>query len=494
MYISAGHDATADAAQIILQAGGNAFDAAIAALFTAFVAEPCMASGGGGGFANIYTADHQLIIYDFFCQTPKRKRIVNEVEFFPVHLDFGEKKETYHIGKGSTGTPGTIAGIFALHQSLGSIPMKYLVEPAIKAAKEGVAINQFQHQDMVLLQEILGQKETGRNIFFDGDNIKDIGELTYMSGLADFLDYLAGEGRDAFYQGEIAHKIVNEYESGGGYLTLEDLRDYQVIQRKGLSIPFRGYEVITNPLPAFGGALLALSLNGLKTIPENQNHLEESHIQMWYETLAKFSESEKNKSIIPSLLNRAGIPFDHPTKRGSTTHFNIVDKWNNAISLTTTVGEGCGYFIEGTDMQMNNMLGEASLVPEGFHNWKTDVRLSTMMSPTVVLDKEKKLWATIGSGGASRIPYAIAQVLSHIIDYQLRPEVAVNAPRVHLENGVFNVEHGFEATFDESLIKEELKQWQSSSMFFGGVNAIVRQNGKWIPAADERRFGVIRSA
>ena len=150
---------------------------------------------------------------------------------------------------------------------------------------------------------------------------------------------------------------------------------------------------------------------------------------------------------------------------------------------------------------MNNMLGETSLVPEGFHNWKTDVRLSTMMSPTIVLDDKQKIWAALGSGGASRIPYAIAQSLSHIIDYQLTPDEAVNAPRVHLENGIFNIEHGFDGIFDESLIINsagqnylKVKNWESSSMFFGGVNAIVQQNGKWVPAADQRRFGVTRGA
>ncbi|MEL6925053.1 MAG: gamma-glutamyltransferase, partial [Bacteroidota bacterium] len=237
--ISAGHDITADAAVDVLEAGGNAFDAAIAALFAAFVAEPCMASGGGGGFANVYTADHESIVFDFFCQTPRHKRPVSEVEFYPVELDFGDKQEVYHVGKGSSGTPGSIAGIFALHEALGTMPMRELVQPAIQAAAEGVVMNDFQYLDMNLLREILAKDERAQTIFFKDDAIKPVGDKIYMQGFADYLDYLSREGRDAFYRGEVAHKMVADYQVGGGYLQLEDLKNYEVKIRKGLQFIFR---------------------------------------------------------------------------------------------------------------------------------------------------------------------------------------------------------------------------------------------------------------
>ncbi len=486
--IAAGHDATADTAQEILRNGGNAFDAAIAALMTSFVAEPCMASGGGGAFANIRKADGTLLIYDFFCQTPRYKKVVGELEFIPIEVDFGTLKEVFHIGKGSIGVPGMIAGIFALHRDLGSLPMKELVQLPIQYAKEGVAVNDFQSEDMNLLKDILGFNEYGRKLFYKNGQLCEIGDPVFMPGLADYLDYLAREGKDAFYKGEVARKIVAEQRSGG-LLTMEDFEQYRVLIRRPLQVNYRGKQIHTNPLPSIGGSLMAHYLKYLEALVPAEFPLTRDHILNLYQALVRAEPLDRRPIALANALRNL---FGANKKHGSTSHFNIVDQWGNAISLTMTIGEGSGYFIEGTDIQLNNMLGEAALLPDGFHSWDTNVRLSSMMAPTIVTDEQQRLEVVIGSGGASRIPSAITQVLHYLIDYQQSVDEAVNHPRVHLGHDIFNIEPGFHYNAKQSDFGESLKLWDKQSLFFGGAHTILSGKGALHASGDERRDGVIR--
>lgn len=486
--IAAGHDATADTAQEVLKIGGNAFDAAVAALMTAFVAEPCMASGGGGAFANIRKADGTCLLYDFFCQTPKRKKKLEELEFLPIEVDFGTATEVFHIGKGSVGVPGILAGIFAIHKNLGSIPMKDLVQLPIQYAKDGIAINDFQSEDMHLLKDMLGFTSYGKSLFFKEEELLKIGDPIYMPGLADFLDTLAIEGVDLFYKGEIAQKIVAE-QLDGGLLTMEDFEQYQVVIRNPLQIDYKDKRIFTNPLPSIGGSLLVHYLKYLEELPTVPRPMSSAYISKLYAALHKAEPLDRRPpALSKALQNLLGANKKH----GSTSHFNIVDQWGNAISLTMTIGEGSGHFVEGTDIQLNNMLGEAALLPDGFHSWIPDTRLSSMMSPTIVTDAQGRLEVVTGSGGASRIPSAITQVLHYLIDYGLSVEEAVNNPRVHLGHDIFNIEPGFLEEAKQSDFSTSLKKWEEQSLFFGGVHTIVSKKGALYASGDDRRDGVIR--
>lgn len=486
--ISAGHKATAEAAAEILRIGGNAVDAAIAAFFASFVAEPCMSSAGGGAFANVLF-NGQPLLYDFFCQTPKYKRPVSEVDFFPITVDFGDTTEDFYVGQGAVAVPGAIAGVFALHQDFGSIPMRELVQPAIALAKDGVAIVPFQHLDFELLEPILRVSPISKPIYFNEQNeLKSIGETQKMPQVADFLDFISREGEAAFYQGEIAQKIAINQANQGGYLTREDFEKYEVIIRKPLTFNYNNHQILTNPLPSTGGSLMALMMMNLEKTADN--HLSKEYISNLHKTLETVADFGK----LPSELAKALTENlkTHTSKHGSTTHFNIVDKDGNAVSLTSTNGEGCGYYMENTQMQLNNMLGEAALVPEGFHNWKTDVRLSSMMAPTIVLDSQDEFKATLGSGGAGRIPSMIMQTLHLLLDYNLSPLAAVENPRVHLSGNQFNIEkEGFEALPTVKDIQQELILFNKKSLFFGGVHSIVKDKETLVAVADERREGAI---
>ncbi len=487
--IAAGHDATADTALEILKSGGNAFDAAIAAMMTAFVAEPGMASGGGGAFANIRKADGTCAIFDFFSQTPKQKRSLPGVDFFPIEVDFGTTIEIFHVGKGSTAVPGSIAGLFALHEHLGTMPMSRLVEIPIQYAKEGIQINAFQYYDYQLLENIFRIDPKAQSIFFKDGALKKIGEAIKMPGLAGFLEYMAEEGEAAFYKGEVAAKIIKDYREGGGYLTQEDFDDYKVIIRKPLSFGYKGKTILTNPFPSIGGKLMAHAMHYLEEQPIIGECLGDEHLKRLYTVLQKTDALGKYSHDLKASLNSI---LTKNKKHGSTSHFSIVDKWGNAISLTMTIGEGSGYFVDNTDIQLNNMLGEAALLPNGFHSWDPDTRLSSMMAPSIVLDKNQKLEIVTGSAGASRIASAITQLLHYLIDYKLSVEQAVNLPRVHLEHGAFNVEHGFRHNLKAAFFEDELKEWDSKSLFFGGAHSIYSRKGSLYASGDDRRDGVIR--
>lgn len=482
--IAAGHDCTAQAAAEVLRAGGNAVDAAIAAYLMSWVAEPLMSSGGGGAFALVFTEKGEANLFDFFCQTPRQKRPLSEVNFFPVEIDFGDTREVFHVGLGATAVPGAVAGVFALHQHYGSMPMIELVQPAIKAAKEGVVVNNFQHFDFDLVKPIINLNKRAQSIFCNGDKVKAVGERVFMPQLADFLHFMAKEGRDSFYQGEVAQKIIRDYQNGGGYLTLEDFEKYEVLIRKPLIFPYHQKTILTNPLPSIGGSIIALTMSQLQAIISDAHHLSAHYIQKLHQAFEAIDALGKSPQVLEQAI------YELQNKQwGSTTHLNVADRFGNVVSLTTTIGEGCGYFVENTDIQLNNMLGEAALVPEGFHSWKTNTRLSSMMAPTLILDEKSQPEIALGTGGASRIPFAISQVLSLLIDYKLDVTTAVNAPRVHLGYNNFHIEAGFESHPSTAHFAQQVKIWQQQSLFFGGVHTLKRKGNAWSAAGDPRRDG-----
>ncbi len=486
--IAAGHNATADTAEAILLAGGNAVDAAIAAYLTAFVAEPCMASGGGGAFANIRSADGKMWLVDFFCQTPKVKKPVAALEFEPIEVDFGTAKEVFYTGKGSVGVPGSFAGLFAMHERFGTIPMKELVQLPIQYAKEGALIDDFQSEDLELLKAILAVEETGRRLFYKNEKVRTKGDYIRMPDFANFLETIALEGVDLFYKGEIAQVITKSQEQGG-YLTMADFEDYEVEFRRPLSFSYRGKKIFTNPLPSIGGSLLAHYLTELESFKFSERAFSNEHLKKLFTAFQNCESINRRPAALAKSLEQILSPNK---KHGSTTHFNIVDQFGNAVSLTATVGEGSGIFIPGTDIQLNNMLGEGALMPDGFHSWDTDVRLSSMMAPTLMTDMEGQLELVTGTGGAGRIPAAITQVIHYLLDYEIPLEKAVNAPRVYLGEQTFNVEPGFEAEDLSGLDEVQLKNWNDQSLFFGGVHSIEVKADHFNASGDLRRDGVVR--
>ncbi len=474
--IAAGHEETAAAAAMILKEGGNAFDAAIAAFFASFITEPCMSSPGGGAFANIFTAGGESIFLDCFCQTPQVKRPVAEVEFEPMVVNFGETTETFHLGMGSIAVPGIIAGIFHIHEQYATIPLSVLAEPALDIARKGVKINNFQFFDICVLEAIMTKEEESKNLFYPEGKPLAVGETLRMAKMADYLEYLIKEGVREFYEGEFAGKLVKDCQDRGGFITMDDMRNYRVNLSKPLSFPYRNKTILTNPLPGTGGTLLGLFMRKLeKKYNKNYEPFSSGHVQ----TLQQITDEVFRIERTVTNLNK---------KWGSTSHFNIVDKAGNAINITMSNGEGSGYMVPGTNIMLNNMLGEASLLPGGFHSWACDTRLSSMMSPTIVLDSDGNFETAIGSGGGSRIPSVISQVLHYLIDFEMSVHDAVHSARLHNEHSELNLEPDFVGKHFNSA-ELNVINWKEPAMFFGGVHTIHKKGKTLHACGDNRREG-----
>lgn len=495
--IAAGHRVTAEAAQTVLASGGNAFDAACAALMASFVAEPGMSSPGGGIYVNVHTSEGENFILDGFCQTPAHKKPESELDFFPVDIDFGTTVEVFQIGLGSMAIPGSMGAMFRIHKDLGSLPLLELAQPAIRAALAGVEVDEFQFHDFHLLRDILAHTQKHSDMFFPDGRFIQLGDRQKMPGMADFLESICREGEELFYKGEIAKEIVQNCREQGGMITAEDLSGYRVEKRQPLAFPYRGRHIHTNPLPSIGGSLLTLIMHSLASgeispfgTPEFARALLRG-LHFGYQ--APRNPQELYDWVQKHAPEASGPAWPDPAqaKINGTSHLSVLDAAGNAIAISTTNGEGCGYVISGTDIQMNNMLGEAALMPDGYHSWPEASRLASMMSPTIVTNQQQEVELVLGSGGAGRIPGAIAQVMHHVLDQGMSIQEAVKAPRIHWHEGVCNVEPGLHGLLQANEFAHTIKEWEKGSLYFGGVHALHQKEGVIEGQPDERRDGVM---
>ncbi len=481
--ISAGHEITLKMAKEILKMGGNAFDAAITAHLTMYISEPCMASAGAGGFALCYRPEKGVKMLDFFTQTPSQKNIERNIDFYPIEVNFGNEIEEFHVGAASMAVPGSLAGLFELHDKLGSLPMDVLIDPVIDLAKNGVAIDKFQSIDMGLLKPILYNDKSVRNIFFNGDKLKKEGENIFMPNLIAFLDFIKQEGSTGFYKGEIG-QIVSDYSiEMGGFLTRNDFENYRAVWKEPLKTKLNEFDLFVPNASSIGGAIMMI-------LRKEQSKEACDKLNAISNTLAVCNDLQNIDLVMQDYYPNSNFK-KHSSSVSSkgTSHFNILDKWGNAIALTCSLGEGAGYFIPGTDMQMNNMLGESFLLPGGFHSWQPDVRLNSMMTPTMVLDSDNKLRFIGGSGGAGRIPYMISQVLDRYLGESFHLDKATKAPRLYIHNNTVHFEAGYEV--EKSWIEHnEFMEWKGASLFFGGVHSIgIDEKGTIEAVGDQRRYG-----
>ena len=478
--IAGSHEKTIESAEEILRSGGNAFDAVISACFTMFATEPCMASAGAGGFAMCHSEELGTHLLDFFTQTPIEKDLNRPLEFNPLVVDFGTEVETFYIGKASIAVPGIVSGIFELHRKFGSIPMKELVQHAKAISKSGVVVDDFGEVDMYILRDLLYLEPSVRGIFFNGDQIKSKGDILTFPFLSDFLDFLVDEEDRGFYHGELGEKVSGDIYDGGGFITRKDFESYKARWVEPMQMDYRARTLCIPNGPSLGGAILALL-----------DHYGSSDIPL-FEVLKKVKDLQLDRSLESAMQEHLPQLKYEPQVGGmaskGTTHISIVDKQRNAVSLTLSLGEGSGYWIPGTDMQLNNMLGETFLLPAGHHSWHRNQRLNSMMTPVLVKDQNNKVIYAGGSGGAGRIPYVIYQTLEAIYGKNLSLEAATIYPRMHWHEQVLQFEEGVDLKgFDHNIPH---RSWNPGSLFFGGVHSVrVDDRGNYEAAGDPRRFG-----
>lgn len=494
--VAAGHEITAGAAAEILRAGGNAFDAILAGFFAACVAEPVLTSLGGGGFLHARPAQSKARVYDFFCQTPRRKRPQAEVDFQPIVADFGPDQQEFHIGLGAVATPGAVAGMFRIHEELGSLPMLEIMQPAISAARQGVKLTAFQAYVFNVVKAIYGHEAEARALYGcesqAGWRLLQEAEQFHNPALADLLERLASEGSRLFYEGEVADLITGQC-AGGGHLQKADLAGYEVIRRQPLAVRQGSWLINMNPPPASGGLLVALGLELLHDVEASPMQLAEVLRLTQQARLAAEAEDRfDEQGLLDSqrLSEYRQILATHASASRGTTHISVLDSNGNAAAMTVSNGEGCGHLLPGCGFMLNNMLGEEDLHPDGFHRWPENRRLTSMMCPGIAQQDNGDL-LVLGSGGSNRIRSALLQVLVKRLSQGLSLAEAIEAPRMHFEQDLLSIEGGHAAATLDALRLgfPSTHVWEERNLFFGGVHAVESMAGQLTGHGDSRRDG-----
>jgi gamma-glutamyltranspeptidase / glutathione hydrolase len=454
--VAAGHELTARAGADVLRAGGNAVDAALAALLTSFLAEPLLTGLGAGGYMLVADAADERRVLDFSVEASGRGADPGRrAELVAIDVSFGDADQIFNIGPASVGCYGMPAGIWEASRRYGSLPLPDLVAPAARMAREGVPLNAQQAYVVEILAGIVTAEPECAAVYAPGGNLLRAGDTIRQPELADTLERLGREGPRPFYHGDIARAVADWLAARAGLLTAEDLEAYRMVSRRPLVQPYRGREVLLNPPPSAGGTLIAFALAQLEADADGPPTLER---------LVEVMEAAQAQRT-PEFLATLG----EPRRRGSTTHISVLDAEARACSVTSSNGEGAGIIVPGTGIHLNNMLGEQDLNPLGFHKHPPGRRLPSMMSPTVVLrDGAPEL--VLGSGGSNRIRSAILQTVVNVVDRGMEVEHAVCAPRAHFEDDIVYVEPGQDlATLERA--GRTLARFRDLNLFFGGVNA-----------------------
>jgi len=510
--VASGHKETSKAARILLEEGGNAFDAVLGAMCAACACEPMLASLGGGGFLLAQTAGEESQVFDFFTQTPSAKK--GELDFYPIQADFGTATQEFHIGMGSIAVPGVVAGLFAIHETHCRLPLSKIIEPAVHLAREGVRINKLQKYINKILQPIIGASPAATAMttpMFAPGRLAGIGDFIANPDLASTFEALASHSPQWFYEGEPAQKLVRDCALHGGLISADDLQSYEVIRRKPVTVTTHGASISTNSPPSPGGCLTAFALSLLDKIRLGQHEWGGSEHVMALARVMQASSLVRGRHGMSAglddetageMLSAESLGQWYATLRTGalasrgTSHISVVDAAGNLASLTLSNGEGSSYVLPGSGIMLNNMMGEEDLNPDGFHRMPPGVRLASMMTPTIVGLADGGQIA-LGSGGSNRIRSAILQVLSNILEFNMDLERAVVAPRLHLEGSHLSVEAGFSDTALDLLQAEwpGVEQWPGPNLFFGGVHAVERlANGEFRAAGDPRRGGAVAIA
>jgi gamma-glutamyltranspeptidase / glutathione hydrolase len=489
--VAAGHPLSAQAGARALREGGNAVDAAVAAMLTAYACEPLLTSLGAGGYMLVVESGRAPVLLDFFIEAPGRglesgprgAEATARAELVPVSVSFGEAIQVFNIGPASVGTYGMAAGVWEASSRFGRIPLAELARPAARLAREGVELNAPQAYVIEILAGIVISTPESAALFAPGGRLLRAGDVLRQPELADAIERLGAEGPAPFYSGDIAGAIVDWLAARGGIVTAADLAAYAVVDRWPIEVSYRGRQVMTNPPPSAGGILLAhaLALLGAEPGAPDVNRVVSAMERTQAERTPEFLEGLDDPDFVRRFLARW-------SPLGSTTHVAVLDREGGACSVTCSNGSCSGVVVPGTGVHLNNMLGEQDLNPLGFHRHPPGRRMPSMMSPTAVL-RQGTAELVLGSAGSNRIRSAILQTIIRVIDDGLPAGDAVRAPRLHFEDGIVYAEPGVDT---EPLERAgcAIGRFRELNLFFGGVQAAARdEQGRFSGGGDPRRGG-----
>ena len=508
-----------------LKAGGNAVDAAVATAFALAVTWPSAGNIGGGGFMVYHGDDGHATTFDF-----REKAPLAATERMYLSLDGNVVDNSNHIGPLAVGVPGTVAGLWKAHQELGSLPWADLVAPAVKLAREGISINYSLYTGFARSKPRFDQYPSSAAKFFKADgSLYELGETWRQPDLAHTLELIQNNGADGFYKGENAERLAGFMADIGGIITEEDLLKYESQEREPIRGTYRGYDIVSMPPPSSGGVVLVEMLNILEGFDlADMGHNSADYLHVLTETMRRayadraehLGDPDFNEGMpLQRLMDkdyaatlRASIDMDEASESRpadfaqiyeseETTHFSIVDKEGNMVSMTYTLefGYGSGIVVEGGGYLLNNEMGDFNAVPgvttsRGLIGTAPNLvepekRPLSSMTPTIVAKDGKPIF-TAGSPGGKTIINTTMQVIVNVIDHEMNIAQSVEAGRIHHQwlPDVTSIEAG-SLSPDTVRLYEEKGHRVTERGGQGAAMAVYhdRENGLFEGAADSRR-------
>lgn len=507
----------------ILKKGGNAFDAMIATELALAVAYPNAGNIGGGGFMVYRLGSGERGALDYREKAPAKAHR-------DMYLDKNGKviADKSTLGALAVGVPGTIAGIFEVYKKFGSLPIGELIQPAIDLARKGVLITELQANSYMNKNvELIKQ---ANNYVTPFENGWKAGERFKYEELAQTLERIRDNGSYEFYNGETAKRIVSYVQELGGILSLDDLKNYRAQWRKPITFTYKDYTISSMPLPSSGGICLAQILKSVEPYNIGQYpHNGEQYIQLlveaerrayadraYYMGDADFVKVPTQQLLSPNYLKErmSSFSWDKASKSSEiahgkivgyesdeTTHYSIVDRFGNAVAVTTTLNTNYGskVYVKGGGFFLNNQMDDFSIKPGEPNTYglvgseknaiAPNKRMLSSMSPTII-EKDGKLFMVIGTPGGSTIITSVLQCFLNVAEYGMTMQQSVSKPRFHhqwLPDDVMYEPKGFAPEVIAHLKAKGYKPREENFVIIGKVDAIlVQPDGTLEGGADPR--------
>ena len=506
----------------ILKKGGNAVDASVAVGFALAVTLPRAGNLGGGGFVLIYDKEKDDVTsIDYRSAAPKSA--TSDL--------FVKEDSVVRFGHLVNAVPGSVAGLLKAHQDHGTMPLRDLLMPSIRLARDGFEVTHDLNYVLEWGKESMISNEASNNKFYSAnEDPLEIKSIFKQPNLAKTLFMISKKGADVFYRGEIAKWISEESLSNGGLITLEDMASYEAKYREPIETYYRGYKIVSMAPAASGGLVLLQTLNILENFnlkDSGHNSAKTIHIlseamQRAYADRAEYhgdpdfydvpikqilskQYSEDLSDQISGMRTPDGQIYEGDLTKydesPDTTHFSVIDSKGNAVSNTYTLGSsfGSGVTIKKGGFLMNNQMRNFSHFygrddmqygTSEANKLEPGKRMISTQTPTLVFNPNGDLFMILGSPGGGRIPNIITQVISNVIDHEMSFTEAVIAPRINQRlEGNLQLETGFSPDTISLLIERGHKVESSNTM--GSVQAIFLDQGNIYGVADTRRPGAL---
>ncbi len=523
--VAAQNHLSAEVGAEILEAGGNAVDAAVAVGFSLAVTLPRAGNLGGGGFTLIYDAESgSSVAIDYREMAPKGAR---RDMFLDENGDADRQKATFsHL---ASGVPGSVAGLYKAHQAFGRLPWKRLLQPAIQQAREGIEVSYDLAGMLRTRQARMCRNEATCGYFYKPGGVPyEPGETLKQEDLAATLTRIAEEGPDGFYKGETARLIAAEMARGGGLVDEASLAAYRAVVREPVRGTYRGYELITMPPPSSGGVHVVQMLNILEQFPVREFGFGSAANLHLLAEAARLAYADRSRHLgdpdfydvpVAWLTSKAygrelAATIDMERARSSdevapgivphpespdTTHYSIIDAAGNVVATTTTLNfsYGSAISVTGAGFLLNNEMDDFvskpgvpnayGLLGDEANAIEAGKRPLSSMTPTIVL-ANGEAWFATGSPGGSRIITTVLQMIVNMIDHGMNLAEATIAPRMHHQwlPDVLQLERGFSPDTIR-LLRERGHEVSDTEYSMGSLQSVARKDGVFRGASDTRR-------